>query len=182
MTMGTGGERRGGGRGTFAVWGGAGLLLLAPWAAMQVTGEVNWDLADFVLLGVLLAGACGAYELATRTTGSWSYRLGVGVAAVTAVLLILVNLAVGFIGSEDDTANLVFAGVLAIGAVGAVVGRFRPRGMALAMAATGLAQASVAAVGLAVGWDVPLAPTAVFTTLWLGAAWLFHKAQGAGAR
>ena len=55
-------------------------------------------------------------------------------------MLVWINLAVGIIGSEDNPANLMYGGVLAVGVAGAVAARFRPGGMARALAATALAQ------------------------------------------
>ena len=39
-----------------AGWGAATVFILLPAVAMQVTDEVNWTLADFVLAGALVAG------------------------------------------------------------------------------------------------------------------------------
>jgi hypothetical protein len=50
------------------------------------------------------------------------------------------NLAVGVIGTEDDPANLMYVGVLAVGIIGAIIARFRPHGMARTLFATALAQ------------------------------------------
>lgn len=167
-----------------APWTVAALLLLTPLVAMQVTDEVNWDVADFALVGAMLVGACGAWELAARTTSNSAYRAGVGVALAAAFILIWMNLAVGLIGTEDNPANLMFGGVLAVGAIGAVVARFQPQGMARALVATALAQASVAAIALIAGsgstgpaWpgDISIL-TGFFAALWLVSAWLFRKA------
>ena len=170
-----GGERRGS-RWSIAVWGTAALLLLLPLVAMQVTDEMDWDLADFVIFGIMLATACGAYELAARRTGSYAYRAAAGVALATAFILVWMNLAVGIIGSEDNPANLMYAGVLAVGIVGALAARFRPLGMARALVATALAQALVAVIALAAGWGFTLVLTGIFMALWLGSAWLFRRA------
>jgi hypothetical protein len=160
-----------------AVWGTAALLLLLPLVAMQFTDEVDWTLSDFIVMGAMLSAACGAYELATRMTGNRAYRAAVGVAVVAAFLLVWVNLAVGIIGSENNSANLLFAGVLAVGLVGALLARFQPRGMARAMVATAIAQALVAVVVPLAGWDLKAVPlTAFFSAAWLVAAWLFGKA------
>lgn len=169
----------GGGRASpwrLAPWAGAMLLLLLPLVAMRFTDEVAWDLADFVIFGLMLAVACGAFELAARARGDIAYRAAAGVALATVFLLVWVNLAVGLIGTEDDPANLTYGGVLAVGVVGAVIARFRPRGMARALVATALAQALVAVIALIAGWGVIVVPTAVFVALWLGSAWLFGKA------
>ena len=62
-----------------------------------------------------------------------------------------INLAVGVIGSEENPANLMFGGVLAVGIVGAVVARFRPRGMARALVSTAVAQTTVGVIAPARG-------------------------------
>jgi hypothetical protein len=169
------GEGRGS-RWRTAVWGAAALLLLLPLVAMQVTDEMDWDLTDFVIFGALLAGAGGAYELAARRTGSRAYRAAAGLALATAFILVWMNLAVGIIGSEDNPANRMYGGVLAVGLVGALMARFRPQGMALASAATAAAQALVAVIALAAGWGSALILTGIFMALWLASAWLFRRA------
>lgn len=108
---------------------------------MQFTDQVAWDETDFAVMGIMLFGACSAYELAARTTRNIAYQAAVGVAVVAAFILIWMNLAVGIIGAEDNPANLMFGGVLAVAILGALVVRFKPYGMARALAATALAQA-----------------------------------------
>lgn len=119
---------------------GPACLLLVPLVAMRFTDEVAWTVSDFVIAWLLLAGAGVTYTLVSGLRQDGAYRAGVGVAVVTALALVWINLAVGVIGSEDNPANLLYAGVLAIGAVGAIVARFQPRGMSRALLATALAQ------------------------------------------
>jgi hypothetical protein len=126
------GGGRPGSRWRIAIWGGAALLLALPLVAMQFTREVVWGPVDFAVFGAMLAAACGAWELATRASGNMAYRAAAGVAIATALLTIWANLAVGMIGDKDNPLNLMFAGVLAFGLVGALVARFRPQGMAYA--------------------------------------------------
>ena len=161
-----------------AVWGTAAFLLLLPLVAMQFSKQVNWTWADFVVFGAMLLVACGAYELATRLSGNTAYRAAVGVAVVGGFLLVWMNLAVGIIGSEENSANLMFAGVLAVGAIGAFIARFQPHGMARALVATALAQALVAVVALIAGSGEPplWLLTAFYVALWLTSAGLFRKA------
>jgi hypothetical protein len=176
--------RRHGSRGRMAVWSAAALMLLLPLFAMQITDEIKWDAADFAIFGAMLAAACGTFELAARMTGDTLYRAAVGVAVVGAFILVWINLAVGLIGSEDDPANLMYGGVLAVAIIGAFIARFRPHGMARALAATALAQALVGVIALAAGFGstAPYFPEAIvfltgfFAGLWLISAWLFRKA------
>ena len=79
------------------------------------------------------------------------YRLAVITALGTALLLPWVIGAVGLIGVEGDPFDLIYGGVLAVGIIGAIVARLRPRGMARALFATALAQALVVVIALIVG-------------------------------
>ena len=78
-----------------------------------------------------------------------AYRLAVGLALTAAFLIVWLNAAAGLIGIEDDDpANLLYVGVLAVGFIGAVIAHLQPRGMARALFATALAQALVGAIAL----------------------------------
>jgi hypothetical protein len=160
-----------------AVWGTAAFLLLLPLVAMRFTEEVNWTLLDFVVFGAMLVAACGTYELGTRMSGSTAYRAAIGIAVVAGFLLVWINLAVGIIGTEDDPANLMFGGVLLVGAVGALIARFRPRGMARALVVAAVAQALIAGIALVAGLGYEaVVLSAFFAAMWLASALLFRKA------
>jgi hypothetical protein len=167
-----------------AAWAGAAILLLLPLAAMQFSNEVNWGLGDFVLAGALVVGTGLLLELAVRAQGSLAYRLAAGLALGAALLLVWINLAVGIIGSEDEPANLLYGGVLAVGLIGAILARFQPQGMARALLATATAQVLVAVIALAAGWGAGstnwplplLAITGFFVALFGGSALLFRQA------
>ena len=175
---GTGGARPN--RMRWLVWGSASGLLLVPALAMQFfpQAEVRWSTLDFAVMGVLLAAACGLYEFGAWLGGSRAYRAGFGVAVLAGFLTIWVNLAVGMLGSEGSMANLMFAGVLAIAGLGSLLARFRPAGMAAAMAAAALAQWAAVGIALAIGGfnARELALTACFAIPWLLAGALFRYA------
>ncbi len=161
----------------------AAFILLLPLLAMQITDEVVWDLADFAVAWTLLVGAGLTYKLVARKMGNIAYRAAVGVAVATALLLVWMNLAVGLIGNEDNPANLMYGGVLAVGIIGALIARFQPHGMARAFFATALAQALVAVIALIAGSGYPasgpleiLILNGFFAALWIGSAWLFWNA------
>lgn len=168
-------------------------ILLIPLAAMlfKVEGWA-WDAADFIVMWFLVGGSILAYKLVSRTSANRAYRVAVGIAVVTGLLLVWINGAVGLIGSEDNPANLMYAGVLALAACGAGIARLRPAGMAWAMGATALAQFLVPLVALLI-WRPDFGPGVVqvlglnffFVLLFAGSALLFHHAartsDGAGA-
>jgi len=172
-------ENRVGQRGSrwrIAAWTTAALVLLVPLIAMQFTDEVAWDVADFAIFGALIGGAGIAFELAARKTGNAAYKTGVGLALAATFLLIWVNGAVGIIGNEDNDANLMFYGVLAVGFIGALIARFESQGMARAMIATAGAQVLVFVIALAAGWGFTGPITFFFLAFWVGSARLFQNA------
>lgn len=158
-------------------WSIAVTLLLLPLLAMQITDEVDWNVPDFIVFGGMLFFVGGAFEMATRISSNQAYRAGVGVALAAALILIWVNLAVGIIGNEENPANLMYFGVLAIAFVGVVIARFQPIGMARAMVATALAQVLVAVIALFAGLGYTFLITGAFVAMWLTAAWLFRKSH-----
>ena len=163
-------------------WAAAAVLLSVPWFMMQVSDAWDWRPESFVLLGTMLASALGAYELAVRMSGSWTYRAGAALAIATGFVLVWMNLAVGIIGPEDNPANLMYGGALMVGAVGAAMARLEPRGMALASFATALALLLVAALAASFWWNESpgriglLFLNGTFAAMYLAAAWLFRKA------
>jgi len=110
----------------------AGILLI-PLIAMQFTDEVQWDLADFVIMGLMLAGAGGMYVLISNLSDKKAYKLAIGIALVSCFLLVWISLAVGIIGAEDNPVNLLYGIVLAVAGIGSGVVRFRSAGMARVM-------------------------------------------------
>ncbi len=111
-------------------WGGVAALLALPAIAMQFTREVNWTGSDFAVMGAMLLLAGLALEGLVRTSPSWPARLGAAIAVLTGFLLVWVNLAVGLFGGEDNLANLMFLGVIAIAVVGSLLARGRAAAMA----------------------------------------------------
>jgi hypothetical protein len=160
-------------------------ILLIPLLAMQITDEVDWTLADFVIAGALIFGTGLTYVLVARKAGNIAYRFAVGVALAAAFLLFWITGAVGIIGSEDNPANLMYLGVLAVWIIGVIIARFRPHGMARALFVTALAQASVAMIVLifGLGSESPLGVlralilNGFFVALFLGSAGLFRYVE-----
>lgn len=156
------------------VWGGAAFAWLTPLAAKLLT-DLPWTTGDFVAWAIMLLVAAGVCEVGLRLSGQLAYRAGVIVAVGTSFLITWSNLAVGIIGDENNPLNQIFFGVIAIALVGAFLARFRPRGMALAMAVTAAAQFGTAFIALAYE-HIVFAIVGVFSLGWLLAAWLFREA------
>ncbi|MCC6329693.1 MAG: hypothetical protein IT174_14345 [Acidobacteria bacterium] len=76
------------------------ILLLIPYAAMQVTGEVKWTGIDFLVAAVLLLGAGLACEVALRLVTKLEYRVAVCAAILLGLVLVWAELAVGIFGTR----------------------------------------------------------------------------------
>lgn len=169
----------------------AALPLLLPLIAMQISDAVNWGLGDFAIAWVLLTSVGLSYVLITKKSGTVIYRFAVGLALLAALLLVWINGAVGIIGNEGNSANLIYAGVLAVGFVGALITRFKSFGMALtmlAMAGTQLLapfiammiwQPNITSWGMAGAGGVFIL-NGFFVALWIGSALLFLRASSSG--
>jgi hypothetical protein len=159
-------------------WSVPPLILLLPLVA-----NAPWTLSDYIFAGVLMGLVGAGLEFAVRK-GNPSYSMAAGVALAAIFLLLWISGAVGIIGSEQDDVNMLFLGVPAVALLGAIGALFRPTGMALAMAAAAIAQASVPVAGWVLWpasrgsiWQPEVVVlTGFFTVMWLLSAWLFRKA------
>lgn len=169
-------------------------ILMIPAMAMLLRVEGwAWSLTDFIVFWVLIAGVMLAYKLATRKAVSGAYRVAAGLALTAGLLLIWVNGAVGLIGSEDNPANVMYGGVLAIGVMGALTARLEPQGMAWTLFGMTFAQFLVPLVALMV-WPGDFSPgvlpvfglNGAFVVVFAVAALLFARAgrehSGTGTR
>jgi hypothetical protein len=109
--------------------------------------------------------------------GHVTYKAAVCLAIATSLILIWMNLAVGIIGNEENPANLMFFGVLAVGMIGAFIAHLQPYGMALTLFAMAIAQMLVAMVALIAGLGFTLIINGLFALLWIGSALLFLNAN-----
>lgn len=145
------GNRRSGIPWRVLAWSVVPLILLVPLIAMQFTDEVKWTAFDFIIAGALMTGMGVALEFALRKSGSLAYRVAFGVLLAAAFLLIWINGAVGIIGSENNAANLMYVGVLAVLFVGSLIARFEAKGMSYALFAGALVQVLVALIAAVAG-------------------------------
>ena len=112
-----------------------------------------------------------------------TYRLAILVALGSALLLCWGVLAMGVIGAEGDSFDLLYLGVLAAGVIAAAAVRFRPRGMVRVLLAMAVAHGVLTVVALILGkQESPVSSVAeivglngFFAALFLASAWLFGR-------
>lgn len=124
------------------------LILLVPFVAMQFTTEVNWSVGDFIVMGALLFSIGFSYVLATRYASTIVFKIAMGFALVSMLLMIWANLAVGLIGSGPNLDNLMYLGVVAVGIIGTILSRFTAGGMERTMYAMAIALMLLAIIAL----------------------------------
>lgn len=158
-------------------------LLAIPLVAMQYTSEVQWDPADFLIMGVLLLGTGLAVEWAIRLKGSLALRAAWTLALLSTFLMTWANMAVGLLGGESNPLNMLLLSVPAAGVTGAALARLQPRGMALTLLAMAALQLALSAIAFSQGWR-PLrqgpvdiwGPNGFFALLFAVSALLFWSA------
>jgi len=74
-------------------------ILSIPLIAMQFTKEVNWDLSDFIIMGLLLSVTGLAIEFVTRKIKSFNLKIVLTAVILFLLFLIWAELAVGIFGS-----------------------------------------------------------------------------------
>jgi hypothetical protein len=165
------------------------LVLLIPLVRNLFVYGWDWDLRGFLFVGgvgTLLFGAGLTYQMITKKLATPAYRAAVGVALVTAFLLVWGNFVQAADGVNPDA--MMYLSVPLVGIICAAIARFRPHGMARALFVTALAQALVLAIALIVRNPqvTPWTPAvlrgfgsnAFFIMLFAGSALLFRKASG----
>lgn len=151
---------------------------------------MNWTLLDYVAAAVMMGSAGGVVLLAMLLSRNPAYRAGVLVAAMAAFMVVWSALAVGIIADEQNDANYLYFGALAIAPLGAALAGFKARGMANAMVATALGLVSVGLAALAFRWGADAQDTLLgiaigsgfFPALFAGSGWFFLQAAKSTAR
>lgn len=128
-----------------------------------------------------------AYALIARKMNAWAYKAAVGLSLVAG--FVLGWSAMVHMSETENPVNMVYFGVLAVGAVGAGLARLEARGMARALFAM--------AAALAVAWvitqvllpDTPAGPVwdigvrhAGFVVIFAAAGLLFRQASLQGSK
>ena len=134
---------------------------------------------DLIFLAALTVATGVAHEVATRVPARLAYAAALALALFAAVAPILINGAVGIVGSEDNDANRAFLVPPIVAGLAGLAALLRARWMAWAMLAAAIAQVGVFAWLWASGLGFTGPITVFFSALWLIAASLFRRAAGA---
>ncbi|MFN1835124.1 hypothetical protein AB2B38_007680 [Balneola sp. MJW-20] len=159
------------------------VLLSIPLTVMQFTNEVVWSGSDFLIAGLLLFGAGAAYVLIRQRMDNSLYRIATGLGTAAMLFLLWSNGAVGLIGSENDPANLMYLGVIAVGLIGALISGLKPRGLSYTFFAMSVSLLIITVIALITGMqNLPgssvneiLAVNGVFIVLFTLPAILYRK-------
>ena len=156
-------------------WGLIIVVFTIPVIAKLLVAEMQWSPGDFAVWAgmLLIAGALG--EGVLRVFRAGPALLGGLLAIAAGFLLVWINLAVGFLGNEDNPVNLGYFAMLAVVLVGGLITRFRPRAMTVLMVFCAVVQAAMLFVEpQEIGFE--WMATAIFCVIWLGAASFFRMA------
>ncbi len=74
-------------------------ILLIPLIAMKFTNEVNWEISDFLVAGILLIGTGLTLEFILRKIKTLRYRILFGITLFVVLFVIWAELAVGIFGT-----------------------------------------------------------------------------------
>jgi hypothetical protein len=164
-------------------------LMLALAVAAVFFARAEGSPADAMALAVDALIIVGAIVYAATNRHTAAYRWAMGLALAATFILFWMIGAVALLGPElgRNTADLIYFAVPTVAVIGAVIARFKPHGMALAMLAA--AVAVMALPPIVVAGFTPLSPNTAgelfpyglllfhspFAALFLGSAWLFRK-------
>lgn len=117
-----------------------------------------------------------------NTKSILTYRWALGITLAAALFLIWLSLGVGIIGKDGDPANRMYFAVIAIGIIGTIIARLKPKGMAYTLFAMTSAQILITAIALFSGLGLPWSGPAeiillngFFVGLFSASSWLFWR-------
>lgn len=157
-------------------------LLTAPWIASRLVEGWNWPPGAFVFTYLLFFATGMAYALIARTMPARTYKAAVGIALAAG--FVLGWAAMVHMSETENPVNLVYFGVLAVGAIGAARARLEARGMAHAMFAMAAALLPAWVITQVFSSDTPSGPVwdvgvahGGFVLVFLAAGLLFRHAS-----
>ena len=162
-------------------------LLMVPLVASRLVEGWNWPPRAFVFTYVLFFATGMAFALITRNTNAWAYKAAAGLALAAGFVLGWATMV--HMSETENPLNLVYFGVLAVGAAGAALARLEARGMARASFAMAAALALAWLITQVLTSDTPAGPVwnvgvmhGGFVLLFASAGLLFRHASLEGSK
>lgn len=131
-------------------------LLMVPLVASRMVEGWNWGPEAFVFTYLMFFGTGMAFALIARKMTAWSYKAAVGLALVAGFVLGWATMV--HMSETENPVNLVYFGVLTVGAIGAGLARLEARGMARALFAMSAALAVAWFITQVLSTDTPAGP------------------------
>lgn len=159
-------------------------LILLAMTFQSFKNEIQWNETFAYIFILFIVG--GFYEL-----GQWLkkqtkiYRLAFGVGFFGLIFLGWVSGAVGIIGSENNSVNLMYWAVPVVMFIGSFISHFKPRGMMRVMFIAACVQFIIPIIALIISPDVSwgnvgvigvFIVNSIFTVLFVVSALLFQRA------
>ncbi len=107
-------------------------IVLAAVVAQLFVPGFNWPAGGFLRVGMILFAIGLVYEFVASKGKSRAYRVATSIAVLSCLMLAWGTVVGGWIGGEDNPANVLYFIPTVIGIGGTLLARFSPRGMALA--------------------------------------------------
>jgi len=157
-------------------------LLIVPLVASRLVEGWNWPPGAFVFTYVLFFATGMTYALIAQTMNAWAYKAAVALALVAGFILGWATMV--HMSETENPVNLVYFGVLAVGAVGAAIARLEARGMANALFAMATALSLAWLITQVLTSDTPAGPVwnvgvmhGGFVLLFTASGLLFRRAS-----
>lgn len=137
----------------FIIWTVIITLISLIVITTQFSTRAQWNESMAYSLILLFIG--GSYESwRWLKTCNRIYRLAFSMGLLGILLLGWVSGAVGIIGSENNSVNLMYWAIPVVWIIGSFVSRFKPRGMAFTLSATAIIQFLIPVVALIISSEV----------------------------
>ncbi|MDX1592592.1 MAG: hypothetical protein R3283_11535, partial [Balneolaceae bacterium] len=127
------------------------ILLAIPFIAMQITNDVQWTASDFVIAGAMLFFSGLAWLFLKSRKRNTLYKIASAILVGSVLFLLWSNLAVGIIGSESNTINIYYFGIVLVAVLGSAFASLQPTGMSLTLFVMAFIQLLITVAALMTG-------------------------------
>ena len=158
-------------------------ILLIPFISQKLNEDVQWSLMDFVFVGILLSSIAICYEWIRYKQPSKYYRFAIWTILITILMVVWINGAVGIVGHEGQSINLLYYISPLLGIIGSLIFNFKASAMSRIFFTVSVVQLLVPMIGWiiwppsVISWSPGMLQVVLFNTilsiLYAMGAWLF---------